>query len=129
MLRTFFKPGVSAGTMIIDARSYVSAFGSVTTIAIRKSAIMPLDVNHFWPLITHSSPSSSAVVESEDLERIHSVAHEAPHPVELCFELGLGGEIPGHSSVMPSSIMPTMVPVKPSYIGSGRRPLRCSIRL
>ena len=50
--------------MIIDARSYASAFGSVTTIAIRKSAIMPLDVNHLWPLITHSSPSSSAVVES-----------------------------------------------------------------
>ena len=64
MLRTFFRPGVSAGTMIIDARSYASAFGSVTTIAIKKSAIMPFDVNHLCPLITHSSPSSSAVVES-----------------------------------------------------------------
>ncbi len=25
---------------------------------------MPFDVNHLWPLITHSSPSSTAVVES-----------------------------------------------------------------
>ena len=63
MLRTFFNPGASAGTMIIDARSYGPASGSVTTIAIRKSAIMPLDVNHLWPLITHSSPLSTAVVD------------------------------------------------------------------
>src|SRR2546430_16302856 len=62
MLRTFFSPGASAGTMIIDARSYASADGSVTTIAIKKSAIMPFEVNHLWPLITHSSPFSSAVV-------------------------------------------------------------------
>jgi hypothetical protein len=36
----------------------------VTAITIRKSAIMPLVVNHLWPLMTHSSPSSTAVVES-----------------------------------------------------------------
>src|SRR5216684_3901843 len=64
MLRSFFKPGASPGTMIIEARSYASACGSVTTMAIRKSAIIPFDVNHLWPLITHSSPSSTAVVES-----------------------------------------------------------------
>ena len=34
-------------------------------MAIRKSAIMPLDVNHLWPLITHSLPFSTAVVESK----------------------------------------------------------------
>src|SRR5207244_12005389 len=62
MLRSLFNPGASAGTMIIDARSYESADDSVTTIAIKKSAIMPFDVNHLWPLITHSSPFSSAVV-------------------------------------------------------------------
>src|SRR5260370_22167181 len=33
-------------------------------MAIRKAAIMPLDVNHLWPLITHSSPSSTAVVDN-----------------------------------------------------------------
>src|SRR5713101_2429387 len=64
MLRSFFKPGASPGTMIIEARSYASACGSVTTMAMRKSAIMPFDVNHLWPLITHSSRSSTAVVES-----------------------------------------------------------------
>src|SRR5712692_5272214 len=64
MLRSFFKPGASPGKMIIEARSYASACGSVTSIAIRKSAIMPFDVNHLWPLMTHSSPSSTAVVDS-----------------------------------------------------------------
>src|SRR5437764_1408410 len=130
MLRTFFNPGASAGTMIIDARSYGSASGSVTTIAMRKSAIMPFDVNHLWPLMTHSSPSNTAVVvRVEHFERVHLVVHEAAHPLELLLELGLGGEIPGHSREIPSSIMPTMVDVSPSYMGSGRRPLRCSIRL
>src|ERR1700687_286496 len=65
MLRSFLSPGAPAGTMIIDARSYGPASGAVTTIAIKKSAIMPLDVNHLWPLITHSSPLSTAVVESD----------------------------------------------------------------
>ena len=53
MLRTRLRPGVSVGTMIIDARSHRLASGSVTTMAIRKSAIIPFDVNHLWPLITH----------------------------------------------------------------------------
>ena len=51
--------------MIIDARSYGPASGSVTTIAIRKSATIPFDVNHLWPLMTHSSPSSTALDESK----------------------------------------------------------------
>ena len=36
--------------------------GSVTTIAIARSAPTAPEVNHLWPLITHSSPSSSARV-------------------------------------------------------------------
>ena len=36
----------------------------MTTIAIRKSAIMPFDVNHLCPLMTHSPFFSSAVDES-----------------------------------------------------------------
>src|SRR2546423_1920089 len=65
MLRTRFRPGASLGTMIMDARSYGPASGSVTTIAIRKSATIPFDVNHLWPLMTHSSPSSTALDESK----------------------------------------------------------------
>ena len=34
-------------------------------IAIRKSASFPFEVNHLCPLITHSSPSRTAVVRSE----------------------------------------------------------------
>ena len=34
----------------------------MTTITIRKSDFDPLDVNHLWPLMTYSSPSSTALV-------------------------------------------------------------------
>ena len=36
--------------------------GSVTAMVIRKSARDPFEVNHLWPLITHSSPSRRARV-------------------------------------------------------------------
>src|SRR2546430_7431922 len=41
-------------------------------MAIRKSAIMPLDVNHLWPLITHSLPFSTADRKSTRLNSSHS---------------------------------------------------------
>ena len=50
-------PGVSTGTMIIDDPWYGWTSGFVTAITIRKSATDPFDVNHLWPLMTHSSPS------------------------------------------------------------------------
>src|SRR5262249_30239632 len=76
------------------------------------------------------SAPEAGLVEIGDFERIHLVAHETAHPFELLPELGLGREVPGHaSSAMPSSIMPVMVDVSPSYMGSGRLPRRCSIRL
>src|SRR2546423_15705300 len=62
-LRSRCSPGVSVGTRNMDARSYGGASGSVTAITIRTSAIMPFDVNHLCPLMTHSLPSSTAVVE------------------------------------------------------------------
>ena len=34
-------------------------------ITMKKSAAMPLDVNHLWPLMTHWSPSSTALVSSD----------------------------------------------------------------
>ncbi len=34
-------------------------------MTMKKSASMPLEVNHLWPLITKSSPSITAVVSSE----------------------------------------------------------------
>jgi hypothetical protein len=38
---------------------------SVRHITIAKSARLAFDVNHLWPLITHSSPSRTARVRSE----------------------------------------------------------------
>src|SRR3954454_11067222 len=64
MSRTIVTPGVSAGTISIDARWYLWASGSVTAMTIRKSATEALDENHLWPLMTHSSPTSSARVWS-----------------------------------------------------------------
>ena len=52
MLRTRSKPGVSVGTMIMLARWYGGASGSVTAITMAKSAPSADDVNHFCPLIT-----------------------------------------------------------------------------
>ena len=60
-----FTPGASVGTMIcviLPLRSAGPSGSSVRHITIRKSALMPLDVNHLCPLITHSSPSRRAVV-------------------------------------------------------------------
>ena len=65
--RTIVTPGVSAGTMNIDARWYLCASGSVTAITIRKSAIEALEENHLWPLMTqlvaveHRASSASSV--------------------------------------------------------------------
>src|SRR3954464_14249845 len=64
MSRTIVTPGVSAGTISIDARWYLWASGSVTAMTIRKSATEALDENHLCPLMTHSSPWSSARVWS-----------------------------------------------------------------
>ena len=50
--RRMFTPGVSAGTMIIDARWWGRASGSVTAMTIRKSAIDALEENHLRPLMT-----------------------------------------------------------------------------
>ena len=43
-------------------RSAPPSVSSVRHITMKKSARLPFDVNHLWPLITHSSPSSRAVV-------------------------------------------------------------------
>ena len=48
--------------MIIDDPEYGWTSGLVTAMTIRKSATDPLEVNHLCPLITHSSPSRTAVV-------------------------------------------------------------------
>ena len=51
---------MSVGTRIMLARLCGAASGSVTTIAIAIEAPTAPEVNHLCPLITHSSPSSSA---------------------------------------------------------------------
>ena len=43
-------------------RWYGGASGSVTAITMRNDAIEAYDENHFSPLMTHSSPSCTAVV-------------------------------------------------------------------
>src|SRR5512142_3013386 len=53
-------PGVSFGTMIcviLPLRSAGPSGSSVRHITMKKSARLPFEVNHLWPLITHSSPS------------------------------------------------------------------------
>jgi hypothetical protein len=57
-------PGVSTGTMNIDARWWGRASGSVTAMTMRKSAIDALEENHLCPLRTQPSPSRSARVRS-----------------------------------------------------------------
>ena len=49
----------------MEARWWDSAPASVVAMTISRSATMPLVVNHLWPLMTHSSPSSLAVVDRE----------------------------------------------------------------
>ena len=52
MLRVRSKPGVSVGTMIIDARACGGASGLVTAITIANAAPSAAVVNHLWPSIT-----------------------------------------------------------------------------
>jgi hypothetical protein len=56
--------GVPTGTMIIDEPWYGETSGSVTHMTMRKSATDAFELNHLWPLITYSSPSSTARVAS-----------------------------------------------------------------
>ena len=62
MLRTRRKPGVSVGTMIMLARRWGSASGSVTAITIANCEPSAAEANHLRPLMTYSSPSRTAVV-------------------------------------------------------------------
>src|SRR6185437_9859610 len=62
MSRTTSTPGVSTGTMIIEEPWYGETSGSVTHMTMRKSATDAFELNHLWPLITYSSPSSTARV-------------------------------------------------------------------
>ena len=51
---------------IVPRRAFASASESATrAMTMKKSASEPLDVNHLWPLMTHSSPSSTALVVSD----------------------------------------------------------------
>src|SRR6516165_5382934 len=83
-----FTPGVSVGTMIIEYDLYGGASGSrfVFTITMRKSLTDAFELNHLWPLITHSSPSRTACV-------VRSVG-SAPAP---------GSVIEKHERYLPSS--------------------------
>src|SRR5947208_2733928 len=60
MLRLRSNPGLSVGTMIIDARLCGEALGSVTAITIANAAPSAELVNHLWPSITYSSPLRTA---------------------------------------------------------------------
>ena len=50
--------------MIIEKRRYGSTSGFVWHMTIRKSQIDAFDENHLCPLMTHSSPSRTALVVS-----------------------------------------------------------------
>ena len=85
--RRMFTPGVSVGTMIIENDWYgLSSSSPVLTITSRKSDTDALDENHLWPLMTHSSPSRTAVVVSS--------VGSAPAP---------GSVIEKHERYLPSS--------------------------
>jgi hypothetical protein len=61
--RTISNPGDDSGTMNALLRACaISASGSVRAMTIAKSAPCAPDVNHLWPLMTHSSPSCTALV-------------------------------------------------------------------
>jgi len=63
--RTISTPGVSVGTMIwtiCPERPDPPVGSSARHMTIRKSAALPFEVNHLWPLMTHSSPSRTALV-------------------------------------------------------------------
>ena len=60
MPRTMSTPGVSVGTMIWTIwpdRPSSPVGSSARHMTMKKSAALPLEVNHLWPLMTHSSPS------------------------------------------------------------------------
>ena len=68
MPRTMLTPRVAVGTMIwtIGPGPPSGPSGSVTRhMTMKKSASMPLDVNHLWPLMTQSSPSRTAEVSRD----------------------------------------------------------------
>src|SRR5689334_7166394 len=76
MLRTRSKPGVSVGTMIIDARLWGAASGLVTAITIANAAPSAALVNHLWPSITYSSHWRTV-----------------PHDIIVGFEPGFSGSV------------------------------------
>ena len=55
---------MSTGTRIIDDPWYGWTSGLVTAMTMRKSATDPFVVNHLCPLMTYSSPSRTARVDS-----------------------------------------------------------------
>ena len=57
-------PGASIGTIIIEMPWCLGASGSVRTATQLWVAVCALVFQIFWPLITHSSPSSTARVRS-----------------------------------------------------------------
>src|SRR5215216_2333492 len=60
-----FTPGVSVGTTLIEKDWYgLSSVSPVLTMTSRKSDTEAFDENHLWPLMTHSSPSRTALVVS-----------------------------------------------------------------
>ena len=62
MSRTISKPGVSVGTTNTDAWRCGRPSGLVSAKTNTMSATDALVMNHLWPLMTHSSPSLTAVV-------------------------------------------------------------------
>src|ERR1700737_95968 len=61
-LGRMLAPGVSDGTTNIDILRWAGSSGSVTASKIKNEAKLACEENHFSPLMTHSSPSSSARV-------------------------------------------------------------------
>ncbi len=59
------KPGVSVGTTKIEIPLCLGTSGSVRAASQMWVAKPAREVNTFWPLMTHSSPSRTALVCSE----------------------------------------------------------------
>ena len=57
-------PGASIGTIIIEMPLCLGASGSVRRATQLWVAMCAMVFHIFWPLITHSSPSSTARVRS-----------------------------------------------------------------
>src|ERR1700729_2116999 len=101
--------------MIIDQPEYGFTSGLVTAMTMRKSATEPLEVNHLWPLITHSSPSLTAdVVKSvgsdpavlgsvmEKAERKSPLSNGCSH-CRLCSSLPVASIPTASNSAFPES--------------------------